>query len=332
MGCVMTVRGMHRIADFGRGAALASFVATLTLALACGSASTDGKPSDSGAGTPGQSVSNGGQAFGGGGSNSGGGGARFAVAGSAGAAGTSAPSGGAGAGGAAVDARSCPNLQTPPTDCPVKVFPDNVVIKTQAAADALAGYTEIDGALTITQDGTSDLLNVEALHCLQKVHFELSVSHINSLTSLDGLAELSEVGAWLTVDHTANLKLGCGLRKLSKIGARGTPYVEFQDNDQLDRIDLSLLGAGVGHFRVAGNAKLQSVVGSPAIVTLGQFFIRDNPVLTSISGFDGLMTASEVRLDTNPMLPVCQVSKIVAELSAPPAIVEINGNLGNSCP
>lgn len=255
----------------------------------------------------------------------------LALGGSAGAEGPAGRAGAAGSGTAGTS--SCPDLQTAPTDCPAKVFPDNVVIGKQADANALAGYTEIDGALTIIQNGSSDLQNLDALRCLQKIHFELSVTHVNSLLSLDGLKELTEIGGWVLVDDNDALKLGCGLRKLSKIGTHAaTPYVEFEDNAALDRVELSLLGAGVGAFRIDGNAALKAVVGSPALATVGQFFIRANPTLTSVTGFDGLKKASEVRLDTNPMLPVCQVSKIVAGLTAPPPIVETSGNLGDSCP
>ena len=247
--------------------------------------------------------------------------------------GVAGPSGSAGAAGANAGTGSCPDLQTAPTDCPAKVFPDNAIIGKQADADALAGYTEIDGALTIIRNGASDLQNLDALRCLQKIHFELSVTRADSLLSLDGLKELTEIGGWVLVDDNEALKLGCGLRKLSKIGTHSaTPYVEFERNAALDRVELSLLGSGVSHFRIDGNAALKTVVGSPALMTVGQFFIRSNPALTSVSGFDGLKTASEVRLDTNPMLPICQVSKIVSQLTAPPPVVETGGNLGDSCP
>jgi len=250
-----------------------------------------------------------------------------------GGAGVAGPSGSAGAAGANAGTGSCPDLQTAPTDCPAKVFPDNAIIGKQADADALAGYTEIDGALTIIRNGASDLQNLDALRCLQKIHFELSVTRADSLLSLDGLKELTEIGGWVLVDDNEALKLGCGLRKLSKIGTHSaTPYVEFERNAALDRVELSLLGSGVSHFRIDGNAALKTVVGSPALMTVGQFFIRSNPALTSVSGFDGLKTASEVRLDTNPMLPICQVSKIVSQLTAPPPVVETGGNLGDSCP
>src|SRR5258708_3670009 len=58
-------------------------------------------------------------------------------------------------------------------------------------------------------------------------------------------------------------------------------------------------------FRIQSNSFLQTVVGSPTMVTIGQFFIRDHPLLTSVSDFTGSKTASEIRLNEPdaPSLP-----------------------------
>src|SRR6478735_4938303 len=203
---------------------LQAWLLVLPLLVGCGSGVTDGNP---GSGLGGQGAASGGGASNGGaGSNSGVGGFVLALGGSSG---TVGQSGGAGSAGLM---SSCPDLGTPPVDCPAKVYPDNVVIRSQATADALAGYTEIDGSLLIIQDCASDLRQVDALRCLQKIRFELSAANLNTSISLDGLKELSEIGGWLEVARTKDLTLGCGLRKLSKLGTHSaTPYVEFEGNE-----------------------------------------------------------------------------------------------------
>jgi len=244
---------------------------------------------------------------------------------------------GGGSGGASGAAGSplavCPDLQTPPANCPAKVYQGSVVLYTQAEVDALEGYTDIEGSVNIAADnvGGEDIVNLDALHCLQTTHFELVVSALN-LASLDGLRELTNVGGWVDIHNNPLAKIGCGLRKLSKVGRYGSAAVNFERNGALDRISLPLLDSSAGNVMIDSDSMLTEVVGGPAMTTINQFFIYENPVLSNVSGFAGLSAVSKLWLSDNPMLPICQAQAIANGLSAPPTQVLTSGDLGASCP
>jgi hypothetical protein len=226
-------------------------------------------------------------------------------------------------------------LHTPPADCPAKVYQGSAQIGTQADADALAGYTEIQGYVhvEVATGGSRGVVQLDALRCLQTIQYELVVNHADALTSLDGLRELTEVGGWVEIDDEQLATLGCGLRKLTRVGTNSpTPYVEFDNDSALDRIELPLL-TNCGHFRVDYDSALLTVIGSPAIDTLGQFFIRSNRAVASVSGFTGLRKVTELRVNDDPLLPQCQAQAILAALTSPPTVAsDVTGDLAGSCP
>ena len=71
------------------------------------------------------------------------------------------------------------------------------------------------------------------------------------------------MGGFVEIDNQPLMKLGCGLKKLTKLGAHGgPPYVEFEHDPLIERIELPLL-TNPGHLRIDANEKLVAIVRQP---------------------------------------------------------------------
>ena len=195
------------------------------------------------------------------------------------------------------DAGANNGCQSCKKDCsgPVNIYPGNMVIKTQADLDAVAGYSVVDGNLSIEfyKDGEIDLSSLECVKGFMQVQY-------SDVTHLDGLSNISYVGTTLTLRSNPNLTNVDGLSGIEQVDS-----LTIQDNDALLELD-GLIGLEMvdKKLMIYANKTLESVGGLKNVSTslTGELNVGYNDALLTLTGLQGVSQADKLTVVGNKML------------------------------
>jgi hypothetical protein len=177
-------------------------------------------------------------------------------------------------------------------------------IETRDDIDALAGYCEITGNLSLSEQST---LTSCSLPALTVVGGDLRVFS-PALTSFS-LPALTSVGG-LHVVSTALPSFS--LRALTSIG--GT--LSLSDNSALTSISLPELTIVGGDCRIMNNTVLSSFSLPKLTAVGGELYIDNNDILTSFSFAVLTSVGGDLSLSKNTTLAQCLVNALVEQIEA----------------
>lgn len=168
----------------------------------------------------------------------------------------------------------------------------NANIHTASDLASIAGYTAINGGLTISDTSIDSLAGLE---CLTAVTGGLSIVETDALVNLDGLRGLTQV-AWIEIggmSGDAEIRGNAALTNLDGLaGLTGAvESIEIRYNDQLTDLD-PLRG-----------------LSSTAALSIGS-----NPSLADLNGLATLSLtdpSAELRIRDNAVLPTCAVEALL---------------------
>ncbi|WP_266221098.1 receptor L domain-containing protein [Paraliomyxa miuraensis] len=173
-----------------------------------------------------------------------------------------------------------------------QVLDANVLIQSADDLAQLDGVREITRSLVID---STDLVDLDALGCIDLVGENLQIFGNTSLTNVDGLVNLTAIGGtFIFSDNTA--------------------LTDFDGLQSLTRID--------GSFSFTDNEAVTQISGFDSLVGIeGDVTIRTNESLTNIDGLKGLMVVGGVlAITANPMLCISSVNCVGEGIVSPPSI------------
>jgi hypothetical protein len=222
--------------------------------------------------------------------------------------------------------------------CSPRLPDGGYTIETDEDVAAIAGCTEITGALSVT----GDTLTTLSLPKLKTISGSLVINKTGVLASFS-LPSLEQIDGYLTIDENAALTM-FRLGALKNI--RDSFAIDY--NDALTDFDLSAL-SNTNFMTVAYNGAIV-IFNLPALEVVGTFAFNQNaslttisfPKLTSISG-DGFMIGNNNALTTlslpllttligditvinNPKFPSCQMKAIAAQFTDQSVPISTIGN------
>jgi hypothetical protein len=210
--------------------------------------------------------------------------------------------------------------------------------------NGLNALTSIGGQLVIYDN--SALNSLTGLDNLTSIGGSLAVNGNNLLTSLTGLENVTSVGGGLTIGGGNSLTSLAGLNNLSFVG--GTLRI-IGTNALINMTGLESLTSIGGDLMIgdnysgSGNSILTNFAGLDNLTSIGgDIYIRYNDVLTSLTGLDNIDAGSINNLSvySNISLSDCDVLSLCNYLASPNGTVVIYGNdtgcanpgdIANSC-
>jgi len=206
-------------------------------------------------------------------------------------------------------------------------LPNGITFSTQAEIDNFSsnypGCTMIEGDVTITAPGGTNITNLNGLSGIASIGGELkvyfnplltdlnglnnlaSVESLNiefnwSLASLDGLEKITAINGSLAIQSNSVLTSLSGLGNITSVG--GDLIMVY--NTSLPSLNgLGNLTAVGGKLQFYYNAALTSMNGLGGLASVGSLSIENNPVLTSLAGLNSLATVvGEIYLTGNDNL------------------------------
>ena len=176
------------------------------------------------------------------------------------------------------------------TPATAEVFDEgDVILETQAQVDNFS-YTEVTGNLSVWDDGTDPITNLDGLSGLTSVGGSMNISGNDSLTNLDGLSGLTSVGGiGLKISDNETLTDVDGLSSLTSL--EGSLWI--QGNDSLTDVDgLSGLTSVGGFVAIVRSDSLTDVDGLSSLTSVGASLgIERNESLTEFCGLHPLLAA-----------------------------------------
>ena len=231
------------------------------------------------------------------------------------------------------------------------VVDGDVRVENSLEVALLAGVTTITGKLElwVGSSGPSSIVLPSLVDVGQQLHVIGS-----SLTTLD-LPSLTTVGGFVEINMTSLSDLD-GLSALVSVGNTVGGGINIGGNPLLTDItglaSVSSSAGQINYVTIQGNLLLASLVGLEGITgTLQNIYIGLNPALLSLASLSGVTDLSgnltvevndslttlgltslstvsnSFRVIDNPMLPECEATNLLAQLSAPPGgTIDTSGN------
>ncbi len=252
----------------------------------------------------------------------------------------------------------------------IDLFEENVyvghyIINDQSSLDALAGYTEVTGVLSIGStslvsnlDGleylftvgeqlkiinNTDLIDITGLRNLQSVS-SISIQYNDSLTNLNGLEKITSISNDLLITQNDLLENIDGLSNLTSVG----DFLTISSNPALTSLEpLSNVGSDVNYLRILYNDSLTNLNGLENITTVNEDLdLVTNRNLVNIDGLANIISVgNNLTITSNISLPdlgwlsglsnlttvggdlTLRNNDLVTDYGALAALVSIGGNL-----
>lgn len=234
------------------------------------------------------------------------------------------------------------NKEVPTSSCPT----GNYTANSQALVDLLAGCTTINGNLTISGSG---ITNLSSLSSLTSVNGNLMISGATNLTSLNGLSNLTTINNALVIinsgitnlDGVSNLTSVSGIsinqcssltsiNGLSNVSGILTGDVIFYQNNNLTNLNGLQNITQARSLNISENTNLQNISSLSGLTTLthnisNTLQLIQNNNLTNLNGLNNLTTFSNnggVRIISNTSLTDIDALAAISNL----AYLEITNN------
>ncbi len=194
-----------------------------------------------------------------------------------------------------------------------KIHEGDLILNSQKEVDnfAKAGYTFMNGSLTITDEGLNEALaieNLDGLSSLKTINGSIVISVVAELSSVTGLENLEKINGGLTISGTKKLlEINCfdKLKIVNEDIIFGGDYnlQEIASFNALETVRSVFISSGSGLKKLGGfnqiksadkiyisNTKLKTVDNFKQLEKVNEFTIEFNENLTSVS----LVALSEV--------------------------------------
>jgi hypothetical protein len=171
------------------------------------------------------------------------------------------------------------NKQIPTSNCPTS----NYTANSQALLDLLAGCTTINGDLTISASG---ITNLSSLSSLTTINGNLQIINTTNLASLNGLSNLTTINGTLSLGNT-NISNLDGISNLNTVSGIG-----LSQNNSLTNIQGLSNVAGImsGAITIFQNNNLTNLSGLQNITQASSINITENLTLQNLNGLAGITT------------------------------------------
>lgn len=171
------------------------------------------------------------------------------------------------------------NKQIPTSNCPTGNYTANF----QAQIDVLAGCTTINGDLTISASG---ITNLSSLSSLTTINGNLQIINTTNLASLNGLSNLTTINGTLSLGNT-NISNLDGISNLNTVSGIG-----LSQNNSLTNIQGLSNVAGImsGAITIFQNNNLTNLSGLQNITQASSINITENLTLQNLNGLAGITT------------------------------------------
>jgi hypothetical protein len=169
--------------------------------------------------------------------------------------------------------------------------------KSCPSTEELAGYTSVNGDISIYPGSSKDLSDAS---CLRTVATTLSISGGTELTSLEGLNNLEFVKGLEVL----------GLDKLTSLSGI----------DKLSSVDVLTINA---------NEVLTDITGLPSGFMVGSLYVAGNSELISLDGLANIKVTDVIAIEKNPKLSSCKAAAFAKKF--PDAKFSNFGNLSEVC-
>jgi acyl-[acyl carrier protein]--UDP-N-acetylglucosamine O-acyltransferase len=178
----------------------------------------------------------------------------------------------------------------------------NVVLKSAADLNALAGCTAITGDLTVENVALADFKGLETI---TSIGGSVVVRNNSELKSFAGLNALTEIGRDLNISYDKQLADVGALAELTSIG---------------------------GDVQIRANVALANLNGLGKLASIGgQLYIRANTALTTLADLAALsVIGGDVQIGQNTALPTCEVKALLDHVRGQ-GNLRICENLGDNC-
>jgi hypothetical protein len=169
-------------------------------------------------------------------------------------------------------------------------LPEGIIFSTQTQIDNFQvnnpGCTEIEGNVTIRDNYTSNITNLNGLNVLTSIGGSLYIEMNNGLTSLSGLDNISSVAGSMGIQYNPLLVNLTGLGNLITIGEG----LNLESNTALASLTgLEKLTSIGGNFSLYENA-ITSMTGLQSLTYAGRLGIANNNALSTLNGLESLTT------------------------------------------
>jgi hypothetical protein len=171
------------------------------------------------------------------------------------------------------------NKEVPTSSCPT----GNYTANSQALLDLLAGCTTINGDLTISASG---ITNLSSLSSLTTINGNLQIINTTNLASLNGLSNLTTINGTLSLGNT-NISNLDGISNLNTVSGIG-----LSQNNSLTNIQGLSNVAGImsGAITIFQNNNLTNLSGLQNITQASSINITENLTLQNLNGLAGITT------------------------------------------
>jgi hypothetical protein len=190
-------------------------------------------------------------------------------------------------------------------------YEGDVILLTQAEVDAFGafGYGTINGDLSIGQlYTTSDITDLSPLIQLQEVTGSLSITYLESLTSLNGLSNVHTASEGFAVQSMALLTDLTGMSSLQNTSS----FAIHMSNSIV-----SLNGIGnittLERWNMDSNPQLQDITALSNLTTINdQLFFVGNNSLTNLNGLENLTTCNTLQIwDSDLLDDFCAIEDLI---------------------
>lgn len=171
------------------------------------------------------------------------------------------------------------NKEVPTSSCPT----GNYTANSQTLVDLLAGCTTINGNLTISGSG---ITNLSSLSSLTTINGNLQIINTTNLTSLNGLSNLTTINGTVSLGNT-NISNLDGISNLNTVSGIG-----LSQNNSLTNIQglSNVSGIISGAITIFQNNNLTNLSGLQNITQASSINITENLTLQNLNGLVGITT------------------------------------------
>ncbi|GAP43868.1 protein containing Por secretion system C-terminal sorting domain [Lentimicrobium saccharophilum] len=168
-------------------------------------------------------------------------------------------------------------------------LPEGITFTTQAQIDNFQanypGCTEIEGDVTISNNWSGNITNLNGLNALTSIGGALYIEGLQNLTSLSGLDNLTSIGEYLKIEWTGLSTLS-GLESLTSIGGN---LVINVNNSLVNLTGLDYVTSIGGTLDIRMNDSLANLTGLENLSSItGGLWLQWNSSLTSLTGLDNV--------------------------------------------
>lgn len=174
---------------------------------------------------------------------------------------------------------------------------------------ALNGYNEIKGFLSIKDSNVKDLKGLESLNTIGSY---LEIKENPALTNLSGLEGLASVGGDLNIDTNDKLTSLSGLEGLTSVGGDFNIWLNSDLTNLSGLENLTSIGKDLDIF---DNQALISLSALANLSSVGHsLFVVDNPALTILGMTDLQKVGGDFGISSNPLLCKSLVEELMDQV------------------